>query len=187
MERTFTTFEAARVCGVFHTTVINWVNKGQLKARVTPGGHRRIPLGVLIAFMKQYEMPVPDDLSRARRRVLVVDDDPLILRTVSRVLSRLPGKLEVDLCGNGLEALVHIGRRLPDLLVTDLSMPLLDGFQVCRVLKCGEATNAIKIVAVTGQKLDPAQRRFIGKYSDAFLRKPFTAEALAETVTALLQ
>lgn len=186
MERTFTTFEVARLCGSFHTTVINWVKKGQLKARVTPGGHRRIPLSSLLEFMKRYEMPIPEDLATTRKRVLVVDDDPVFQRAAVRVIERLPFKPEVEVCGDGLEALVHIGRRPPDLLVTDLYMPAMDGFQVCRVLKSVANTRQIKIIAMTGKTLGADKKAFIRRYSDAFLKKPFDADALAEAATRLL-
>ena len=59
-EKTFTTFEAAKMCGVVHTTVINWANKGKLAHRKTPGGHRRIPISSLRSFMQKYEMPIPE-------------------------------------------------------------------------------------------------------------------------------
>ena len=79
-EKTFTTFEVARLCGVFHTTVINWVNKGKLKARVTPGGHRRIPISELVLFMKKYEMPIPADIEDAHKQILILDDEPMMTR-----------------------------------------------------------------------------------------------------------
>src|SRR6185369_15954578 len=95
--RAFTTFEVAKICGVFHTTVINWVNKGKLKAHSTPGGHRRIQLPDLIAFMTQFDMPIPGDLHQRARRILIVEDDPSVQRMLQRTLSALPG-VEIQTC-----------------------------------------------------------------------------------------
>ncbi|MDE2141177.1 MAG: helix-turn-helix domain-containing protein [Elusimicrobia bacterium] len=84
-ERTFTTFEVARLCGVFYTTVAHWIDNGKLKAYTTPGKHHRIVCSELIAFMRAYEMPIPPDLAPEPRRILIIDDDR------SRGCSNAPG------------------------------------------------------------------------------------------------
>ncbi len=186
MEKTFTTFEVAKHCGVFHTTVINWVNKGKLDARVTPGGHRRIPLKVLASFMKKYDMPIPKDLAGKRASVLIVDDEPLVTRTIARILARNPSKPQVFVCHNGVEALVLVGKDMPDVLILDLLMPVMDGHQVCRILKASKITKGIKIIVVTGERLSPVKKRNLRKNCDAFFRKPFDAAELSTAVTRLL-
>jgi len=108
-ERAFTTFEVAKACGVFHTTVINWVNKGKLKARVTPGGHRRIQMPDLIDFMKRFDMPIPEDLTQKAKKILIVEDDPAVSRMLKRTLQALSG-VEIQTCVGGLEALMAIGK-----------------------------------------------------------------------------
>lgn len=67
-ERAFSTFEVAKLCGVFHTTVINWAKKGILRHRLTPGGHRRIPKSVLVPFMEKYAMPFPKNYEKVLGR-----------------------------------------------------------------------------------------------------------------------
>src|SRR5688500_2835728 len=102
--RLFTTFETAKACGAYHTTVINWINKGMLKARVTPGGHRRVALPDLLEFMRRFEMPIPHDLTDRPKRVLIVEDDPAVQRLIKRTLSELPS-IDLQACDNGLQAL----------------------------------------------------------------------------------
>src|SRR5579885_1934753 len=102
--RVFSTFEVGRICGVFHTTVINWVNKGKLKAHMTPGGHRRIALSDLIDFMRRFEMPIPADLENRPKRVLVVEDNAAVQRMLARALQPFEG-IVVETCSGGLEAL----------------------------------------------------------------------------------
>ena len=56
-EKALTTFQAAKLCGVFPTTVINWVNLGKLRAYKTPGGHRRIIMSEFFDFLRRYGIP----------------------------------------------------------------------------------------------------------------------------------
>lgn len=185
-ERTFTTFEAARLCGVFHTTVINWVNKGKLKARVTPGGHRRIPLGELVPFMKKYDMPVPSDIEDVHRQVLVLDDEPMMTKLIEKGFSRHKDRYQVQVSNNPVDALVMVGKKLPDLLIMDLMMPVMDGFQVCQILKSSPATKDMKIVAISGRKLTPAQQEFLARNVDEFVQKPFEMSDILATVDRIL-
>ena len=181
-ERTFTTFEVARLCGVFHTTVINWVNKGKLKARVTPGGHRRIPLSELVPFMKKYDMPVPADIGDPHRAILILDDEPMMTKLIERGFLKHKDRYTVQLSNNPVDALVQIGKKLPDLLVMDLMMPVMDGFQVCQILKSNPATKDMKIIAISGRKLIASQQDFLAQNVDEFLQKPFEMDDLVASV-----
>lgn len=183
--RTFTTFEVAKACGVFHTTVINWVNKGKLKAHSTPGGHRRILFPDLIAFMNQFEMPIPSDLHQRAKRILIVEDDPSVQRMLQRALSALPG-VEIQTCVGGLEALMAIGKEAPDLIVLDIRIPQVNGVEVCQVLKASEQTRPIKIIAITGEPLPAESESFLKAHVEAFFQKPLpTAELKAKALDLL--
>lgn len=184
-EREFTTFEAAKICGVFHTTVINWVNKGKLKARLTPGGHRRIRSDVLRAFMEKYEMPIPPDLLTRGKRILIVEDNRAVQRMLLRSLQSLPG-VDVQTCDGGLEALIAIGKEAPDLLVLDIRIPQVDGLQVCKVLKAGEHTREIRIIALSGEELDREEESFLKTSVDAYFRKPVSTSSFKEAAADIL-
>ena len=185
-DKTFTTFEAARLCGVFHTTVINWVNKGKLNARVTPGGHRRIPISDLLSFMKKYEMPIPADIEDQHKQILILDDEPQVTRWLERGFSRHKERYVLTVANNPVDALVLIGKKLPHLLVVDLLMPVMDGFQVCRILKSNPATKCMKIVAITGKKITTAQKKFIDENCDVLLQKPFELKDIVGQIDRLL-
>jgi len=184
--RAFTTFEVAKICGVFHTTVINWVNKGKLKAHCTPGGHRRIQPGDLVEFMQRFEMPIPPDLMSRDKRVLVVEDDAVVQQLLLRALKRLPG-VAVTACGNGVEALMAIGREAPDLLVLDIRIPGVNGLDVCRVLHSSEQTAHIKIIAITGGDLTSRDSAFLSEHAQAFMRKPIGLADFRAKAAALLE
>jgi excisionase family DNA binding protein len=60
-----TTGEVAKYCHVSQATILNWINKGKLKAYVTPGGHHRILLPDLLALLEAYGMPLDPELRRS--------------------------------------------------------------------------------------------------------------------------
>lgn len=184
-QKVFTTFEAGRICGVVHTTIINWVNKGLLKAHTTPGGHRRIALPDLIDLMNRFHMPVPADLATRRRKALIVEDDPAVQRMLCRALAPLED-LDVDTCAGGLEALVRIGREAPDLLVLDIRIPQVDGFEVLRLLRASEQTRPIRIVVVTGEALSREQESQLREDADELFRKPIEVSELRARAAQLL-
>lgn len=184
--RAFTTFEVAKICGVFHTTVINWVNKGKLKAHFTPGGHRRIQPADLVEFMQRFDMPIPPDLASRKKRVLIVEDDLVIQQTLQRALKPLQGVV-VQACGNGVEALMAIGREAPDLVVLDIRIPGVNGLDVCRVLHSSEQTAQIKVIAITGGELTPRDEAFLSEHAQAFMRKPIGISEFRAKAAALLE
>jgi excisionase family DNA binding protein len=184
-EREFTTFQAAKICGVFHTTVINWVNKGKLPARLTPGGHRRIALSDLVKFMQAWDMPVPPDLTTRPKRALVVEDDAAVQRMLTRCLSGIPD-LEISACTSGLEALMLIGKEAPDVLVLDIRIPQVDGIEVCRLIRQSSHTQGVRVVAVTGQDLSRKDEAALASMAEGVLRKPFSSEKLKRLIQDLL-
>lgn len=184
--RFYSTFEAARVCGVFHTTVINWTRQGRLKARRTPGGHRRIAAGDLLEFMRRFGLPIPEGLEGRARRILIADDEPPIQKALRRLFSSLPG-VRLRACRNGLEALIWIGKESPDLLLLDLRMPQIDGLRVCRLLKSKEQTSSIKIIAMARAALSHGEERLVKRHASALFYKPFPLKQLRDTVARLLE
>lgn len=184
-EKTFTTFEVARLCGVFHTTVINWVNKGKLDARVTPGGHRRIPITALLPFMKKYHMPIPAEVENRHKQILILHGE----RTATRLekgISKHKERYAVQVASNPVDALVIIGKQAPHLLVVDILMPVMDGFQVCQILKANPATRNMKIVAVCDKKLSGSQQDFVEKNCDGLMQRPFELQEIVGTLDRLL-
>lgn len=183
--RAYTTFEVGKICGVFHTTVINWVNKGKLKAHFTPGGHRRILPADLLDFMQRFDMPIPPDLAERKKRVLIVEDDVVVQGSLVRALKPVSG-IEVQVCSNGVEALMAIGRDLPELLVLDIRIPGVNGLDVCRVLHSSEQTASIKIIAVSGEALSAQEEAFLSEHAQGYIRKPVPLSEFRAAAVALL-
>ncbi len=183
-ERTYTTHDIARICDVYPSSVVNWIREGKLRSYQTPGGHHRVTRDDLVAFLGVLRMPLPQELSR-RRRVLIVDDDADLAGVLAKALSRR-SDWSVETCGDGLEALLRIGRSAPDLLVLDIVIPKMDGVRVCRVLKSSPATRGVRVIAISGQRPPAAEKTLRAIGVEAFYRKPLDLDELAAKAASLL-
>lgn len=178
----YTTHEASKFCSVYPTTVINWVKDGILPAYTTPGGHRRIKREDLLNLMKKNNMPVPEELTKGGKfRVLAIDDDPRILRMVHTVLSS-EEDFEVATAESGFQAGIKVSNWIPDIILLDMLMPEMNGFEVCEQLKSDEKTKDIPIIAVTVLK-DPKEiKRMTSAGIIDYVSKPFKAQDLLKKV-----
>lgn len=118
------------------------------------------------------------------KRLLIVDDEPNLLRAVAACL-RGEG-YEVDTARSGEEALVHIAQRLPDLIVSDIRMPRMDGYAFARQLRGNPRTDLIPIIFLTAK--DESSERITGIRSgvDAYLTKPFEPDELVAVIGNIL-
>jgi excisionase family DNA binding protein len=165
VEKSFcTTREAATLLGVSVGTVQLWVESGLLQAWKTAGGHRRVLRDSVERLLhKKPSAPVGsrvvDVTGQRRLRVMVVEDDPSLLRLYETQLARWPLPMELTLMDNAISALLHMGRGGPDLLITDLHMPEMDGFAMLRVLNQSPEMTQTKIVVVSGLDADEISAR----------------------------
>lgn len=155
-----TTREAAQMLGVSLRTVQLWAESGLLEAWKTEGGHRRInraSVQRLIADKRRTdtEQTAPAGRQLHRLKILVVEDDSVLLKLYKTVVASWNLPVDVVVADNGIEGLMLVGRDAPDLLVTDLSMPGMDGFQLIRNLASSSFREGLEIVVVTG--LDAAE------------------------------
>ena len=114
----------------------------------------------------------------ARVHVLVVDDVPTLLTAFQSVLEA--SGFTVTTAPEGRAAIEEVRRCIPDLVLTDLEMPVLDGWQLLRALKQDHRTHDVPVVATSG--VDVSEERVIATGFDALLRKPFTAAELMRTI-----
>jgi len=185
----FTTFEAAKLCHVSPLSIINWVNAGRLAAFRTPGGHRRIRREDLVMFMRENGLPLPDELKTGsgRRKVLIVDDEASIRELLAEHLSkRSRDPFEVSTAADGFEAGRLVATLRPDVVVLDLRMPGLDGFQVCKTIKADPETASTTVVAMTGYHTPEIEARILECGATRCFAKPLDAGALASFIDSEL-
>jgi len=119
------------------------------------------------------------------KRLLVVDDDASLLLAVSETL-RAEGYV-VTTARRGAEALVRVAERMPDLIISDIRMPGMDGYQLARNLRSAPHTRLIPIVFLTAK--DDTADRIAGFRAgvDAYITKPFEPEELVAIVAGILE
>ena len=118
------------------------------------------------------------------KRLLVVDDEPNLLRAVAACLKA--GGHEVSTARSGQEALVQLAETVPDLVVSDIRMPGMDGYQLARQLRGSPRTALVPIVFLTAK--DETADRIEGFRAgvDAYLTKPFEPDELIAVVNGIL-
>jgi len=177
----FTSHEVSRVCGVAPITVGRWIRAGKLKAFRTVGGHRRILRSDLEAFMEAFG--IPGDLGRRSektRRVMVVDDDEIMVKVLRELIGTLDGAWEVKGAGDGFEAGRLVETFEPALVFLDLMMPGMDGFEVCRRIKSDARTEHTEIVGITGYFTEENREKLKACGAIDLYRKPIDLETLQE-------
>ena len=113
-------------------------------------------------------------------KVLVVDDDPKDLELISEVLSE--GGHEVDNCRDGAKALDKVIENKYDLILIDIMMPTLSGYELAKILR-EKFNHALKLVYVSVVPEDEVDIEFV----DGVLNKPFEKEAFLEKLNKILQ
>ncbi|RJQ54347.1 MAG: response regulator [Actinobacteria bacterium] len=117
-------------------------------------------------------------------RILAVDDEHSIRKLVTVTLQNRG--FEVDNAGDGEEALQKVAANKPDLIVLDVMMPKMDGWEVRRRLKEDEATKNIPIIFLTAVGQFESQLTGLESGLEDYLTKPFTPSALADLVEGTL-
>ena len=130
--------------------------------------------------------PTSDERS-PRRRILVVDDDPSEREALARVLRRDSHGYQVEVAADGLEAGVKLSRFRPHLVVLDLVMPGMGGFDVCARIRAHSDMDEMKIIVLTGYPGGDVPERSLLHGADLFLTKPQDVSALRAHVAELLE
>ncbi|MCD6311806.1 MAG: response regulator [Elusimicrobia bacterium] len=183
-KKIFTTQEVAQLLSCDLTTVIKWVNAGKLGAYKTPGGHRRIEKEGLVKFISKYNMPMPDELLE-ENRVLIVDDDPEFTEMTAAVLRKIDN-IRLNSAKEGFEAGEKVISFRPHVVILDIKLPGIDGFEVCRRIKDSEETAGVKIIAVTAYGTPDDKKRILECGADHYFQKPVKSEQFLNTVKKLL-
>jgi putative two-component system response regulator len=125
--------------------------------------------------------------NQPQSKILIVDDAVENIKLVTEILNRPKNEYRIEAASDGYEALEKVNKFSPDLIMLDVVMPGIDGFEVCRILKEDEKTRLIPIVMITA--LDSQQDRLRGLESgvDDFISKPFNVYELLARVKNLLK
>ena len=105
-------------------------------------------------------------------RVLIVDDDEDARVLLRRALAKGGVDAVVDTAADGLEALERVAASVPHIVITDVMMPRMNGFELCAVLRAGAATATVPIMIVTALESESDRARGLEVGADDYLTKP---------------
>ena len=127
--------------------------------------------------------PVQLPKSGKRQKIVVVEDDDEIRDYLS---SQLSDDFEVITCNNGLKGLKEVLKAIPDLVISDIMMPEMDGNTLCSKIKSNPSTNHVPVILITAKNRDEDQLEGLETGADAYVVKPFNMEILKRTIINLI-
>lgn len=118
------------------------------------------------------------------KKILIAEDEPSIVLSLEFLLRN--AGYEVTVTRDGNEALRMSEREKPDLIVLDIMLPLLDGFEVCRRIRGNETLGHTKILMLTARGHESAIEKSLALGADAYMTKPFSTRELVKKINELL-
>ena len=142
------TRQAAQRLGVSLGTVQNMVESGALEAWKTAGGHRRIPATSVEELLARRRTGA-STADNQTLDVLIAEDDTILQTLYRATLERWQLPLNVRIVDNGFDGLLQVGQKRPDILIADLMMPGMDGFEMIRRLRANADYAGMDILVVS--------------------------------------
>ena len=174
---------AAKLCALHRVTLWKYVKDGEIKTFTTPGGRYRILRTDLYEFMHRKGM-YPNSLDiPGTKKVLIVDDDPAIQKLLGLALNG--SGFEMEYAADGFEAGMKTIIFRPHLVILDLFMPKMDGFEICRLLKESPETADIKVFAISGFDTEENRQRILNCGADLFLPKPLDIKNIKREIRTI--
>lgn len=188
----FSTATVARRLGVSVPTVQRWVDLGHLKAWKTVGGHRRIDAESVDAFIEKRaqldaEPAAAVPLPPSGLLVLIVDDNPDDRDVMTALAEEAFAGAAISVAENGFEGLLLMGQAMPDVLITDVVMPHMNGLELLRHVATRCEIRPKLLVAVSS--LTRGELDKLGDFPPGvtFARKPIDADALVINLRASMR
>jgi len=119
-------------------------------------------------------------------RILIIDDDPGVCALLSEIFSGMEQKHVVTAASDGIQGLASARLNTPDVVVVDVDIPGLNGYEVCLRLRADPATRRVPILMLTGTTDLPGAMKGLGSGADDHITKPFSVDEVAARVQALL-
>ena len=179
---------AAKLLGVSTAAVESLVEKGDIEAWKTLGGHLRLLLPAINAYIHKnnsHQALVDPDPGN-RLSVLVVEDDEDARELYKSQFDDWDLPLDCSFMPSALEALVDISTMRPNLLITDMNMPGVDGMEMLRAIKRNPQLLAMQILVISGLPKEAVEKRGGLPPSSIYLEKPINFDWLQGYMTDLL-
>ncbi|NOX08418.1 MAG: response regulator [Gammaproteobacteria bacterium] len=163
--------QVAQLLMVSPAAVRRWASEGDLNSMTTPGGHRRFFMEEVERFAAMRNMALHQS-GKKKIRVLIIDDDIQFSGYLNALLSGFSKYVQVRVANDGFHAGFKVCEFTPDIVLLDLMMPGMDGFEVCRLLKATKDTANIRIIAISGYFSKKSAEDIVAMGAEACLEKP---------------
>lgn len=187
--KTLSLSDMATYCDEQYLTISRWIAEGKLKGHKSLGrGNYRVLFSDFLSFLQEQKLPVPQELTLVTsnsqtKTVLIVDDEAAMRNAVARALK--PLNLLLEQAVDGFHAGVKLIQLNPDVLILDLAIPGLDGYELLQHIKQEPHLRCLKVLVLSGLD-DAALKKAYDYGADAVLAKPFENEELQCLVVGLL-
>lgn len=183
-KRNLTTGDIAKLCGVNFRTVIRWIQRGHLKAFQLPGrGDNRVQLQDFLKFLRDNNMPIPEELQVQGRRVLLIEKDAKAAQSMTKALRQ--SGFEVEIASDGFVAGAMAASFAPSVIVLDPTLPGLGGLAVLDAIRSNPAVPGVKLAVLAGGadgvSVDDARQAG----ADAVLARPIKGAQLVEAISSI--
>jgi len=132
-------------------------------------------------------LPIEEEFAeKEKKKILIVDDDQAVIDLITRFLKQFPEEYQFTSVTDGFRAGQALLEFNPELVILDLMLPGIDGFQVCRSIRGSEKTKQTRILAITGYDSPENREKIFTAGADGYLAKPFEIEELGKRISKLL-
>ncbi len=178
---------AAKLLGLSVGTIQTLVEKNELQAWKTQGGHRRISMPSIREYQRKHNMLMtPVDSREGRLKVLLVEDDAVTRDMLRDFCNRCEMPVDCTAMASGLEALIDIATIQPDVLIADLNMPGVDGFELLRTLRQMPQFHRMTSLVISALTPDEIAARGGLPEGTIFMAKPINMQWFNGFFTALM-
>lgn len=177
--------QIAEYYGVDPLTATNWIEQGKLPSQLLPDGTPGVPIDALNRFLTIHGMLTPREAATAMT-ILVVDDDPSIRKYLIQALARAWKDAKIEEATTGFEAGRKLLQLLPHVLILDLMLPGVDGFDVLAAVRSEPRLSRTIVIAITGYDTPEHRQKMLSGGAHAFFAKPFDPMEIVSGIAELL-
>lgn len=190
----YSALEVAKLCGVVNQTAINWIKNKHLKAFNTPGGQFRVYPEELMAFMKARNIQIPQELycacygdRYAPKGLLIVDDDRGLNSVIAKYMLKEFESLSVYQAFDGFEAGSLMAEKLPGIVILDLNLPGIDGFDLCKRINNNERFGKPAVIVITALECENLEQKVSEMGVRCFMKKPLDLTRISEVIRSIIE
>ncbi|MCK5708630.1 MAG: response regulator [Candidatus Aureabacteria bacterium] len=187
MKASYTIEQVAGFCQTSIWTIHRRIKEGGLRSFRAGGGRTvRIAKKDLINFIKENGIPMPEEMRLQKKRILIVDDDEKIVRSLVRYLKN-KSDYEIETASSGFRAGVLINAFMPQVIVLDIMLGDINGRDVIKTLRSDEKHEDVKVIAISGYIKSEEIDELLNAGFNDYLSKPFKLSELMDRIEGFFE